>query len=288
MSKIQLSDGKFQSRTAAALAGLAVLAAFSVTARPAFADTMDIRKSDNSFSVDVGASYLDYAEKRPAGGSTLDSEKGWLPTVGLGVGFLSDEGASPLLRNLYGRLEGRASAGSTDYDGALQDGTPATGTTDDRVYSFAAQMGRAFPLGQDLLLTPFVEVGYRHWNRDMLGVHGYSETYTNWDAMGGLLAQYSPEHRWVLSASAAGGTTFSPQMSNYIGDFSLGDDAVWRVRGKIGYLVTDKLELTGTAEYQDFSYGISPPVIRGRIGYYEPDSTTHQTTLLAGVSYHFF
>jgi len=263
------------------------LAALLVTASPAFAETADIRNSDNSLSVDFGASYLDYAEKQ--GGVTLDSEKGWQPTVGVGVGILAEDRAAPVLRNLYLRLNGRASAGTTKYDGAMCDQfgncTSDQGSTDDRIYSLGLQMGRAITLSQTAMLTPFAELGYRHWNRDGLGAGSYSETYGNWDAMGGLMFQYSPVHRWVLSLSGAGGTTFGASMTTGGESFSLGDAAIWRGQGKVGYLVSDRLELTTTAEYQGFSYRASPV---DAAGYYEPDSTTNQTTLLVGFAYHFF
>ncbi len=50
---------------------------------------------------------LDYAET--AGGSTLDTEKGWLPTVGLGFVMLAFPEAP--ISNLYVRLDARASLG---------------------------------------------------------------------------------------------------------------------------------------------------------------------------------
>ncbi|MDR3436374.1 hypothetical protein [Telmatospirillum sp.] len=287
--KPQNDSAKKHSILASGLVALTFLAA---SMGPAAADTMDIRRADNAVSLEAGASYLDYGET--VKGRTFDTETGWLPTVDVGASFLTDESALyPMLRNIYGRLEGRVNVGSTTYDGALQNGTPIVGSTDNRIFSVALQMGRAFSLDQPILLTPFVEIGYRHWNRDLQGIHGYSETYTNWDAMGGLLAQYSPDSRWVLSASGAAGSTFAAGMSTPIllsgQAFGLGSEAIWRTDLKAGYLITDKIELTTRAEYQGFSYGASRTKRVSRFrGAMEPDSSTDQTTLLVGVSYHFF
>ena len=265
----------------------AVLALVSIAALPAAADTLDIRKADNAVSVDFGATYLDYAETQS--GANLDTEKGWLPTVNVGASLLSSERASPVLRNLFLRVDGRASVGPTAYDGSLYDTNGNTtayqGSTDDRIYSVNLQVGRAITLTHQLMLTPFVEIGYRHWNRDLLGTYGYSETYSNGVVMGGMMAQYSPVARWVFTLSAAGGTTIDSGMTTGGETFNLSNAATWQVKTRIGYLMTDRLEVNVSGEFQHFSYGASP--VDGS-GYYEPDSTTDQTTALVGVSYHFF
>lgn len=259
---------------------------------PAAADSSDIRKADNAVSFDFGYSRLSYAETYA--GSTLDTEKGWLPTAALGVGLLANDNAGGLVRNLYLHLEGRASVGSTQYDGSACDifgnCTSIQGSTNDQIYSAAVQMGSAFPVGPAVLLTPFAEIGYRHWNREGQGAGGYDESYSNWDAMGGLLAQYSPVERWVLSLSGAGGTTFSARNASYFPNpagesLPLGNETIWRVQGKLGYRLTGRLELTGTAEFQGFGYGASRT---DAYGYMEPASMTHQATLLTGIAYHFF
>ncbi len=269
---------------AAAAAGMAALP------RPALADTLDIRKADNALTLDAGASYLDYAETQ--GGSTLDTEKGWLPTVGLSFGMLAFPEAP--IANLYLHLEARASLGSTNYNGALCDQfgdcVPYQSTTNDQIYTGDLQVGRAFALGRFTMLTPFVEFGYRYWSRDLTGTGGYTEDYSNWDAMGGLLAQVSPAPRWVFSLSGAAGKTFDANMSTngLTGsneNFALGSEVAWRLQAKAGFRLTESVELTSTAEYSSLAYGASPV---DASGYYEPDSTTHQTTLLIGVAWHFF
>jgi hypothetical protein len=287
-----MAAGMSKSLRAVAAAGarLAAVAAVLAFSPPALADTLDIRAADNAVSLDLGGSYLDYTETQ--GGATLDTEKGWLPTIGLSFGMLAFPEAP--IGNLYLHLDGRASLGSSHYNGGLCDQfgncTPYQSSTNDKIFSGDGQLGRAFTLGHYFMLTPFAEIGYRYWSRDLTGTGGYTEHYYNWDAMGGLLAQLSPTPHWVFSLSGAAGKTFDASMSTYgiTGSnetFNLGSEVAWRVQAKAGYRITDRLELTTTAEFSDLAFGASAVDANG---YYEPDSTTHQTTLLVGVAWHFF
>jgi hypothetical protein len=269
---------------------ITVALAAATLPRPAVADVLDIRKADNALTLDAGASYLDYAETYA--GTTLDTEKGWLPTVGLSFGMLAFPQAP--IANLYLHLDARASLGSTYYNGGLCDQfgncIPYQSNTNDQIFTGAAQIGRAFALGRVVMLTPYAEIGYRYWSRELTGTGGYTEDYHNWDAMGGLLAQWSPVARWVLSLSGAAGKTFGADMSTsgITGaneNFALGSEITWRVQAKAGFRITERVELTSTAEYSTLSYGASAVDANG---YYEPDSTTHQTTLLLGIAWHFF
>lgn len=264
----------------------AVVAAGVTTAsHGALADMLDIRKADNGLSFDVGATYMDFAETQS--GTALDTEKGWLPTVDLGFGMLAFPDAP--IGNLYFRLDGRASFGSTNYNGALCDEfgncTPYQATTNDNIFTGAAQLGRAFEIGRAFLLTPYAEIGYRYWDRDLKGIGGYTENYHNWDAVGGLLVQVSPASRWVLSLSGAAGETFGAAMTTFGESFPLSSEITWRVQAKAGYRATERIELTTTIEYSRLAYGASPV---DATGFYEPDSTTRQTTLLIGAVWHFF
>jgi hypothetical protein len=102
---------------ASRLAILALALAATVAPRGAAADETDIRKADNGLSLDLGATYLDYTET--AGGTTLDTEKGWLPTATLAFSLLAYPGAP--IPNLYFHIDVTGSTGSTNYNGALCD-----------------------------------------------------------------------------------------------------------------------------------------------------------------------
>jgi hypothetical protein len=267
------------------LAILALALAATVAPRGAAADETDIRKADNGLSLDLGATYLDYTET--AGGTTLDTEKGWLPTATLAFSLLAYPWAP--IPNLYFHIDVTGSTGSTNYSGALCDEfgdcTPYQSTTNDTIIATAARLGRAFSLNRNVMLTPYAEIGYRYWSRDLTGIGGYGEDYYNWEGMGGLLLQYSPAARWVVSLSGSAGSTFGASMQTQGETFTLGDALIWRTEAKLGYRITDRIELTATGGYQSFGFGASAADANG---FYEPDSTTHETRLLLGASYHFF
>lgn len=250
----------------------------------AWADVKDIRSSDNNFELDVGAENLHY--KETASGTALDSETGWMPSGAVGIGFLAKQTSS--LSNLYFHLDGSGAFGNTNYNGALcdiyGDCTPYQSTTHDQIYHVSGKLGRAFQLGNIAMFTPFADIGYRYWNRELTGIGGYTEDYSHGDAMGGALLQFSPLKKWVLSASGEIGTTFSPSMRTQGETYNLQDRTIWEATGKIGYSLTKRLELVGTVDYTDFKYGASPV---DENGYYEPDSYSRELTTLIGISYHF-
>jgi hypothetical protein len=250
----------------------------------AHADNYDIRMSDNAAEIDVGASSLHY--KETASGLALDSETGWMPDVNVGMGFLAKPNAT--IGNLYFHLDGGGAFGNTNYNGALCNTltdvcTPYQSTTHDEIYNISGKIGRAFELGKIAMLTPFADVGYRYWDRQLTGIGGYTEDYSHGDVMGGALLQFSPIKRWVFSLSGEAGTTFSPSMNTGGDTYTLKDRTIWEAAGKLGYRLTERVELTGTVDYTDFRYGASAPVD----GYYEPDSYSRQLTTLIGLSYHF-
>ncbi|MDA8231542.1 MAG: hypothetical protein M0006_09405 [Magnetospirillum sp.] len=253
----------------------------------AFAGMNDIRSSDNAVFFSVGGSYMDYWETDATTGRTADSERGWLPTVRAGADVLASNQARGPLRNLYLHVDTSVSTGSTAYKGALLDGTPYSGTTNDTIWTTSGRIGRAFALGSQAMLIPFAELGYRRWDRDV----GYTEIYDNWSMMGGLLAQYSPVAKWVISASAAAGTTFDANMhanGPFNAEFNLGDELTWRVGGQVGYAVTRRLEAITSVELTRLGFGSSPAVATDQGYFYEPNSQTYQTTLMVGLAYHFF
>lgn len=266
------------------------VAGAAVAAIPAQAGDADIQKEDNGLSLGIGTSNINYRETAANASPTssaLDDETGWLPTLNASYRML--RGTTGPLANLYIHLEGTASLDNTRYSGATLGGTPISATTKDEIYSTDIQIGQAFALGPDTLVTPYIEGGYRYWDRNLSGASGV-EDYQNGEVMGGIITQYSPLPRWVFSVSGAGGSTILPQMSKSSGStgnmsFKLGSTSIWRLRGGIGYRLTPHLELTGIVEFLTFSYGASTV---NSSGFYEPKSTTQQTTLLSGLTWQFF
>jgi hypothetical protein len=263
------------------------LIAFPLLAAPSWADSNDIRASDRAIEFDVGASSLKYGESPDSATPYAhDTETGWMPSLNAGVGWLTPQGTSPLFSDIYLRLDGQISFGSTHYNGGLQNifgnVTPYQSTTNDTILRLSGKVGRAFALNDQVMLTPFADFAYRSWRRELTGTGGYTELYETNEALGGLLVQVSPISRLVLSLTGEVGSTLSPYMTTQGFTYNQGSETVWEIGGKIGYALTPSVELTGTVQFSGFGFGQSPVVG----GAYEPDSYTHQLSLLTGLAYH--
>ncbi len=278
------------ARGMAVAVAVAVAAVVAVAAGPAAAAEYDIRASDNAVWVTSGGSYMDYAETA-SGGGTLDSEKGWMQSWAAGASFLTiDDGKAPL-RNLYARLEGSVTTGTTAYSGHYWNGTPATTTTDATVWTVAGRVGRAFAVTPTVMLIPYGELGFRSWDRDITGTGGYDETYRNGDFAGGLMAQYSPVPKVVLTADGGAGYTFLAHMhagAPLSADYDLGGQPTWHVGGQAGYAFAKQWEAISTVNYAAMAFGASSAVPTSLGSTYEPNSTTDETTVRVGVAWHFY
>lgn len=266
----------------AAFAGLLL----SLAGAPAFADTADIRASNKAVELDVGGSYVKYGES--VNRATFDTETGWMPSLSLGWTWLMPEKASwAPFDNLYLHVEGQAVFGDTHYNGGLQNiftgaVTPYQSTTHDNIYHVTTRVGRFFTLYDGVTITPYLDLGFRSWRRQLTGIGAYSELYQHGEGLGGVLLQVSPVQNLVLSFSGDAGSTFGAEMSTQGSTFNLGSQPVWQIEGKIGYAITPSFELTTSARLDGFGYAKSG-VIRGA---YEPDSYTHQMTVMGGLAYH--
>ncbi|HUN50713.1 MAG TPA: hypothetical protein VMU42_06335 [Candidatus Sulfotelmatobacter sp.] len=274
-------------RSIVALAALAAAGLAWPVAAPA--DMYDLRQSDNDIAVETGVTRFQYRET--VGGSVLDSEKSYLPTVTLSGRILTDAQAPGLLQNLYLELHEQGAFGTANYVGSLQDGTPFDGSTSERILNFSARFGHGFEIGGNAMLVAFGDIGYRDWSRNLQGPGGYGEEYGNTEAMAGLLGQISPLPRLVLSLEGAGGLTFRSSMTAgapFNATFDLGSEPTWRTGGRIGYAITKSLEITGSADYTRLKFGASRLVDTAVGPAFEPDSSTQETTVQLGLAYHFF
>jgi hypothetical protein len=255
----------------------------ALLATSAFANNADIRASDRAIEIEGGWSSLRYGET--IGGDTFDTETGWMPSFDLGVTWLTPSSAS-VFSDLYFHLDGQVTLGSTSYNGGVQDGfgnvTPYQDTTDNQIYHVSGKVGRLFALGDSTAITPYVDLGFRAWNRHLPGAYGYVENYENAEAMGGMLLQVSPISRVVLSLSGEVGSTILPTMTALGSTFNMGSSTVWQLEGKAGYAITPRFELTADAQFGGFGFNESPWVGDA----FEPNSYTHQLSLMGGLAYH--
>ena len=252
----------------------------------ALADQSDIRKADNAAALGFGFTNIKYSETQS--GKGLGSETGVMPTLELSAGVLANAAAHEPFSNLYLHLDARAGLGDTRFTGTQcnQFNTCAAyqGSTHEQIYTAALQVGRAFGMTQNTLLIPYVEVGERYWHRALTAPGNSAESFWNGDFLGGLKLQGFMKP-WVMSLSAAVGTTFNSSASMAGTDYTLGDTTMYRVGGEIALGISPRLDMTLKIGYENFGFNASAPNANGfRI----PDSTTGQTSVLLGLAYHYF
>lgn len=260
---------------------------FSATAS---ADTADIVAANRQVGAQYISTYVDYTETGNGFLGTrtgvLDTERGWVP--GVGVSFSSMWGD----HHFYINAQVSQNTGATQYVGSLQGGTYgsvvawSTATLIDRSVRF----GKGFAIKDSMMATPYAEVGMHEWDR---GVN-FGETYTHNYVGLGILGQYSPVTRLVISASALVGSTFASYISvagpfGFSGD--LGNSALYKAGLSVDYAFTRHFHGNAGIDYTRFSYGMSSPntVIAGGFIYtvWEPDSSTRYTTARIGLGYSF-
>ena len=275
----------------------------SLIAAPAFANIDDIRAEDKAVTLEIGGSNLRYGESIDK--TTFDTEHGWMPSIDVGLNWLTQNDGT-WTGNTYLHLDGQASAGDVNYDGGVQvfDGTtfqgfPFSTNTVEQIYHVTGKIGHWFQLSDEVSLTPYLDVGMRGWQRSIGGgpfdaggfgiltVGNTTETYQHYESGAGFLLQVSPISSLVLSASGQFGSTFGATMRSSGLTYNLGSRPVWQIGGGIGYAITPRLELLADARYDGFGYNKSALLqVGGGFVSREPDSYTHQLTLMGGLAYH--
>jgi hypothetical protein len=246
--------------------------ALAFSPAPVQADVQTIRDSNTAFYTSVGASLLNYKE---AVSPLPDSQHGWTPSIGLGIGYMA-------YSNLYVALDAAFSSGSDHYNGAFLNAptVPVSGTTQERIFTVDGKLGHGFALRSDAMATPYIDLGFRSWNRNLGS--GQIERYRNADVLGGAMLQFMPTDRLILSAYGAAGMTFMAKLKAEGDTFTLGDGGIYKFGGRVGYIMTEHFELFSTLDFDHFRY-VKSNVVHGA---FEPSSNTTETTLRVGVSYH--
>jgi hypothetical protein len=248
------------------------------------AGDFDILNSNNQIAAQFVATNFDYLET--FGGTKLDSEGGWVSGVG---GSFTWQGHL-ITNNLYFNAQYSYINGKTDYVGSFQGGTYGSVRQKDgaTVNDFDVRIGKGFEIQPNFQLTPYFGVGYHDWQRAVNTGEEYSHAYVG----AGLLVQWNPLARLVLSAHGLVGGTFDSQVivhtipgpGGIVGStLALGGADTERVGLSGDYAVTSHIHLNAGVEWVHFSYGKSNPDPTGT--YFEPDSRTNNTTVKVGVGY---
>lgn len=249
----------------------------------------DIVKANNQLSVDFAATYIQYGPEYQTGGGPLDSETGWVPG-GSVTGSVMRTFAGVCDVYLMGRLT--VVDGSTHY--WASSGPVLSNTDGAMVMDLDFRVGKGFALNPNLMLTPYLGLGSNLWVRRLTGPSGYNEDYSHDYAGGGLLVQYSPAPRWVLSVDGLIGEAFNSSMTASLTPggfalpaplmtFTLGNRPVYMAGASVDYAVTEQWHVNAGIDYVQFSYGQS--AVNG-FGYLEPNSSTSYVTVSVGGGYH--
>ncbi len=250
--------------------GAGLLSVMALSPSFAKADIGTIVDSNSAYTGSLGLGFLNYKEKV----DPPDSEHGWMPAVGLGVSYMSPTS------HMWYSLDGRMIIGDEDYNGAdMYTGTPIQATTHTMILETDAKIGKGFALSKSVMLTPYFDLGFRYWSRDL---DSYVEKYQNMETLVGVMFQYSPSKRVVLTTYGAAGAQFMGQMSGLAREFDLGPSPIFKAGAKVGVNVSKRWEVFTALDFDYFRYGKSDVVT----GFYEPSSFTTDTVLRVGVAYH--
>jgi opacity protein-like surface antigen len=259
----------------------------------AIANTTDIKSANNQIGIQYQSTNVDYTETGNGtlgtATGTLDTENGSVPGYGISASAMKDV----WLGNDYFAAEYDHASGHTDYVGSLQGGTYGSlvSTSSATLANYSLRYGKGFVVNDSTMLTPFAEVGHHKWDRGVNAGEDYSNHYFG----AGVLAQYSPASKLVLSANVLLGYTFGSYITvnavpsaNFPGFAGgLGNSPLYRVGAGADYAITQQIHANIGIDYTSFKYGMSALyAVPG--GYaWEPDSKTNYTTVKVGIGYAF-
>lgn len=252
------------------------------------ADTDTVVRANNNLALSAGTTHLGYGETVPDVPGYLDTENGNLPTVKFELNSMRNAVG---LKYVYEHLEFSYSSGETRYDGGVIDLTtgaitPASTTTDNEILQGRFALGKGFEIVSGLMLTPHVDIGGRIWRRAINKGNppGYEEVYYHWNYGGGLKLDVSPVRRLNLSVDAAVRRNAGSAMDADVAEskLTLGNSTNTYLSGRVSYNLVGRLSLFAQVTHERFKYGRSDPLPSG---FYEPDSSTNQTSYLGGIAF---
>ena len=244
-----------------------------------------IKNTNNAIGVQAISAYVNYTET--VEGRISNAEQGYVLGFAINVSFMQDW----LLCNDYLAATYSQKNGNTNYTGSYIGSSQGYGSVKQSssavLMNFSLRYGKGFALNDQVMATPFIELGSHQWDRNL---GSYQETYTNRYQGLGLLGQVAMKNTFVLSVNAMVGNTVNSNISitgfPYSGG-ALGDSTIYRLGISGDYAFTKSLHRNIGLDYTSFSYGQSTPTRVGRYVYYEPSSTSQHTTYKIGLSYNF-
>jgi hypothetical protein len=258
----------------------------------------DILAANNQISLDITYTKMDYVENYPCvipniglandcAPGIFDQEHGWLPGLTVTGSWMGDLAG---IHNLYVWGAGSWSKGNVNYSA----GNGQTLVNGAEIWNADFRFGKGFDISKTVMLTPYIGVGGNWWSRNITGPGGYHEDYSHGYAGGGLLLQFVPVSRMVVSVNGLVGSTFSSSMTSSLNGgfpitpqtYTLGNKVMYNAGISLDYAFTQQLHGNVGFDYQHFNYGQSPV---SQIDFtLEPASRTDYYTVKAGLGYSFY
>ncbi len=223
-----------------------------------------------------------------------DTESGWMPGFAVNYSLMGDYFRS--LPNLYFDVHYDYASGGLHYQGFLQKpGLPNSQSTENATTQrVLARLGMGFPVGQRMLLTPYVAGGYQRWNRNLSAMQ--EEVYHAELVGAGLRYQFAPMSRLVLSANVeglaviGGGMTPSGNLfADQLGSAPFGASGEEKLAVDVDYRLSGPWHVFGGLNFTHFNYtgGDLNSPLAIHLGSFEPPSSTNLLGMDLGLAYAF-
>lgn len=248
--------------------------------------------------IGLGLHDFNYREEVPSPGKS--TEKGLMKAVQLGF-------AAPVSPSLLLQTALQVAGTATHYDGSLQDGTPAQGTTQNLVIAPEITVATALVDEMTSDLVAYGGLSFRYWRRDLSGhPSGYLENYTMWTVPLGLRYRYFFSDNFSVGPDVSLRFMAGGNVAAYLGKFGLADIRLplgERLGGRLALPVTlwnlfgehKALVITPWYELLGIGEGKVEPAktLAGeylsdgdaRLGFREPASHTHMLGVTTSVRF---
>ncbi len=225
--------------------------------------------------------HFDYKEDMvPPSKST---NEGWLPGAFISYTFKKNS-------VFYHRFYVHYAAAEITYDGSTQTGTPIKFSNDpQKFFKLQWDFGYPWAIRDNFVLTPYLGLGYRYWERGETSYPNYKEVYTWGYIPVGLRIDYDINDKWRVGGNVAANFMFGGNMKAYLSelsrgapdlDFSLGNEVGWYAELPVTYRITNNWALTAAPWYEYSTIGRSDTKYFRYGGSlysaYEPSSKTNQ------------
>jgi opacity protein-like surface antigen len=239
-------------------------------------DNETLFRANNVIGFSLGSQQQNYREF--INGATADSNKGDIkPSYRL---YATAQRDWLGIRDLYLGASVSYASGSNTYDGALVnlitgEEKPFSARQPTRLFDWNLRVGKAFTFNQaeSVQLTPYLDYAQHRWDRlDSGDLGSYSEHYSHSVVSLGVIGQYAPTEKLVLSAEAQLGYLYDASVRArslegllYLGDgyfirgangpITLGNHNTVKLGVGADYAVTSSFHVTANYGWQRYGYG---------------------------------